>query len=82
MPLRRIQHYPVFFEHHEPRAGESEAALNKEDRPFSIILPVRQLFFRTPLIHSDDAAGGKVWKRVDAFFADLGIKKSSLIQRE
>ena len=82
MPLRRVQHYPVFLEQHEPRAGKSEAVLNKEDTPFSIILPVRQHFFRTPFIHSDDAAGRKVWKCVDAFFADLGIKKSSLVQRE
>jgi hypothetical protein len=82
MPLRRMQHYPIFFEHHESRAGESEAVLNKEDTPFSIILPVRQQFFRAPFVHSDDAVGRKVWKRLDVFFADLGIKKSSLVQCE
>ena len=82
MPLRRMQHYPFFSEHNELRAGESEAMLHKEKPPFSIILRVSHQLLGTPFIHSDDAAGRKVRKRVDVFFADLGIKKSSLVQRE
>jgi hypothetical protein len=73
-----MQHYPVFFENHELRAGESEAMLNKEDPSFGIILPVRQQFFGTPGIHSDDAAWRKVWKRIQVFFAHFGIEKRSL----
>ena len=80
--MLRMQHYPVFSEHHELRAGESEAMLHKEKPSFSIVLRVCHQFFGTPFIHSDDAAGRKVWKRVDVFFADLGIKKFSLVQRE
>jgi hypothetical protein len=59
MPLRRIQHYPVFFEHYELRAGESEGMLNKEEHPFGITLPVMQQFFGTPFVDSDDAAGAR-----------------------
>jgi hypothetical protein len=40
MPLRRMQHYPVFSEHHELRAGESEAMLQKEQPSFSTVLRV------------------------------------------
>jgi len=45
MPLRRMQHYPVFSVHHELRAGESEAMLHKEKPSFSIVLRVCHQFF-------------------------------------
>jgi len=39
MPLRRMQHYPIFSEHHESRAGETEAYYQQGRYVFSIILP-------------------------------------------
>jgi len=51
--------------------------LNKEDSPFGTILPVRQQFFGTPFIYSDDAARRKVSKRMHLSFADFAIEKSS-----
>jgi hypothetical protein len=74
-----MQHYPVFIEQHDQRAGESEVMLNKEEPSIDIILPVRQQFFGTPFIYPDDAAGRKVWKRMYLSFANFAIEKSSLV---
>jgi hypothetical protein len=76
--LWRMQHDPVSFKHQELRAGKSEAMLDKEDPPSGIILTFRQQFSGTPFIHSDNAAGRKVWKRVHVSFADFAIEKSYL----
>jgi hypothetical protein len=78
-PLRRIQHYPIFFEHYESRAGESQSMLNKEEPRFGVILPFRQQISGTPFIYSDDAARRKVWKGMHISFANSAIKKSSLV---
>jgi hypothetical protein len=55
---------------------------NKEEPHFGVIVPSRQQLSGTLFIHSDDAAGGKVWKRMYVSLADFGIEKSSLVQVE
>jgi len=75
-----MQHYPAFFKQDELRAGKSEAILQEEDSAFSYIPPLGEQFLGSPLIHSDDAAGRKVWKCMRVSFANSAVKKSPLAQ--